>query len=173
MLFLATYLFFSFSATKMPSFVFPVALIAFLAVGHLFFHLLKLIHSGKIQKLAEVILLLVLIFIFWNFEEIQNTYKRKETNEYIKVQLRNALIFQEIEPIVPPDAVLFNVAGYYVDAMAFTGHTAYPCFPDSQVLDSLTKLNRKAVVFAGENEFPEFLARDTTVVLMPIVIKGY
>lgn len=110
----------------------------------------------------------------WNFETLQDTYKRHQTHEYCRIQTELAKTIHQINLLLPPGSVVFNVrTGSYIDIMAFTGHTAYPGLPDQQVLDSLRSLNRKAAVLKGEVDWPDYIKQDTNILKLPYQGHGY
>ncbi len=144
-------LFFSFAATKMPSFTFITAALFALAFAALINSLLNFIEKGfKNHRIAKVIIgfvifLLVIARFDIEFLQERHTLWRVE-NHYSRTQIHNKKIFQNLN--LPPNAVIFNVKGrHYVEAMFYTGLSAYNIIPDSSQVEKLTEKGRVVAIF--------------------------
>ena len=168
---LFVFLFFSFSATKMPSFTLVVALPVFMAAASLADALLeqwrRLSMPGLIKNAATGFALLALVF--WRID-VSHLQKKHgflgAPDECSQLLAKNTDIFKNLR--LPDNAVLFNLKGmHYVEAMFYTGLPAYNFLPDEKQYLDLKSKHRIIAIFNGPNDsIPPYLLNDPQLILL-------
>lgn len=132
------YVFFAFVKTKVPSHVFFIGLILFLALACLifeFFEKIKInIKSAKFNSLLEFIFLFLILFFNLNIEELQAQHTKWNINkQHIEMLTHNKKIFLDLKGHLPDNTVLFNVKGrHYIEAMYYSDYVAYNFIPSEE-----------------------------------------
>lgn len=171
------YLFFSFAATKMPSFTLmvamPVIIILSAGIDHLFSMLLQFVKRELWIQMFFVFIIIGLIF--WRFDVglLQERHSSKQhSNQYIENQIHNRKVFVSLN--LPKEYVLFNVKGrHYVEAMFYTGLPAYNTIPTKDQFQNLKEKGRKIALFLNKDiQLPDYLKSDKDLVLLPVELKG-
>lgn len=175
---LFVYLFFTIAASKMPSFTIIAAMTVFIAFGSLldfiFDYLGKYIKTHKIQTSIFIVSILVISLLRINIEGLQERHTTwKITNNVTRLLTHNKEVFKSLD--LPENTVLFNVKGrHYIDAMFYTGLTAYNFIPTSEQYQELKAKGRIIGIFNANNiDVPDYLLNDSSVILINKEIKGY
>ncbi len=174
----AVYIFFSFAATKMPSFPVVVAMIVFIVFASLLDYMISLIDrfitSVTIYNWVIAIGITTLLFIRFDIESLQATHTQwKADNHYTRMLTHNRLLYSTLN--LPSNSVLFNVKGrHYIEAMFYMGMPAYNFVPSYEQYHKIKKMGRTIVVFKqGSDDFPDYLINDSKVMFINREILGY
>lgn len=156
------YLFFSLVATKMPSFTIIVSSVILVALAYATYLLIE--QTKKLKKILFVLGLLALAIIRLDVETLQLKHTMwRESNYYTYALSYNKDVFVNLD--LPEEAVLFNVKDYYVDAMFYTGVTAYWFIPNKEQYETVKSKNKVIVILdAHKVELPDYLQNDPTVI---------
>ncbi|MHB8402507.1 MAG: ArnT family glycosyltransferase [Bacteroidia bacterium] len=175
---LFVYLFFSFAATKMPSFTIITILPIFLSLAFLIDFLINSFEKFKLSAhLNKTILLLGLVIFICLRIDIkplfkQHTFSTVDNEEYYKTALtHNKEVFQNLH--LPASTVIFNVAGrHYIEAMFYTGLPAYNFIPSQeQYIDMKQKKHPIALFKPQDGNIPDYIASDKEVILLNDTIR--
>ncbi|MEM6265383.1 MAG: hypothetical protein AAGI38_22970, partial [Bacteroidota bacterium] len=172
------YLFFSLAATKMSSFTLVASMIVFISFGALFNHITDYVDRSIKKKwttraITGLFILLLVAFRF-DIEYLQEKHtKWRKDNKYSRMLAHNKEIFESLQ--LPPHTVLFNVKGrHYVEAMFYTGLTAYHFIPTLEQYENLKEKDRGIAIFdPGKSKMPAYLKNDTTVIVIKERLRGY
>ena len=172
------YIFFSFAATKMPSFTIVVSIIIFISFATLFDEVLKYINQIiTIKWIRNLIFIVAVVFIVifrFDIEFLQEKHTTwKKNNIYTRYLIYNREIFKSLE--LPDKTALFNVKGrHYIEAMFYTGFPSYNFIPSIKQIEELKAKNWNIAVFkAKNNEIPSFLINDPSVIIINKELKGF
>jgi len=173
------YIFFSFAATKMPSFTLAVLLPIYLMLATFINYLFDLLDSRLNNvRLAAAIQFMFLITVFigqLNIEGLQanHTSWKPESAKHISMMTHNKEVFESLK--LSKNAVLFNVKGrHYVEAMFYLDVPAYNYLPTVEQVERLEKLNRTIVVLHDDTKnLPDYLTSRPGIIYAPHVIQGY
>lgn len=173
----AVYLFFSFAATKMPSFTTVVSMIILIAFAALFDQLIQYIDRFvKNSKHRNIIFTLMVIFIMV-FRLDLGVFKERHTisnsgSSYTRDLLHNKQVFKSLD--LPTNSVLFNVkCRFYIEAMFYTGLPAYNFIPTIEQYHDLKLKGRRIAIFKPANlTLPEYLVSDPSVIIINKEIVG-
>lgn len=172
------YLFFSLSATKMPSFTLiatlPILIIIASSLSWAQELIEKLIKSNSL-KLALFILLLSALFIF-RLDIAQLEWKhtdKQENNDVFLKMNHNKEIFENLD--LKENDVLFNIRGrHYVEAMFHTNNTAYNLIPSPEQVKELKLKGRNVVLLKNTGRtIPDYLKNNPEVRIIDNYILGY
>lgn len=167
---LFVYVFFSLVVTKMPSFtavlILPVTvMIAFLFEKAIAYVNLKL----KLQKTELLFSAIIVLMVIIRMNVITLVKNNAFTDndffkDYANSQKNNRYTFKHLN--LPENAVLFNLPGrHYIEAMFYTGKTAYDFIPTPEQIASLKEKNKVTAVFINQgNEIPDFILNDEAVI---------
>lgn len=164
-----TYLFYSFAATKMPSFTVVVAMPMFLFIATCFDGILNLINSRSMKATLTIILLVGLTAFRFDIGFLES----KHGNEHSKMMVENKAVFEGLS--LPENTVIFNVKGrHYVECMFYTGQTAYHFIPSKAQFEEVINKGRAVAIFhLNSNEpLPDYL-QNGSVILIDEKVKGY
>lgn len=168
------YLFFTYSTTKMPSFVFMMSVPVFLGFGACISWLEVRLKKSNWYSWLVLAVILPVVYFSRDPEEIQSVYKRFDISRPYNRALRynrNAYILARRE--IPKQSVLFNFPGWeYVNAMIYTGAPAYSQVPSPEEISELKLKGRRVVVFSGNDPLPQYLTQDSSVLILPWRIQG-
>jgi 4-amino-4-deoxy-L-arabinose transferase len=173
----AVYLFFSFAATRMPSFTTVVAMIIFLALAALVDFLIQHINQYvRNSVLRSIIFALMVIFIMVLRLDI-GVFRERHTisnsgSAYMLDLTHNKEVFKSLD--LPGNSVLFNVKShFYIEAMFYTGLPAYNFIPTlDQYRDLKSKGRRIAIFKPTDLPLPSYLLTDPTTIIIKKEIKG-
>jgi len=173
-----TYLFYSISATKMPSFPVITSMLVLLAFATLLDFLLNQVKRISLRPGPEtvvfVIAVIMMIALNFNIEGLQEKHTLwKKENRYTAMLSHNKSVFTSLE--LPENAVIFNVKGrHYIECMFYTGLPSYGFIPDQKQYSGLKEHQRVIAVFTPDNgNVPAFLLSDPEVIWIHEVIEGY
>jgi 4-amino-4-deoxy-L-arabinose transferase-like glycosyltransferase len=167
------YLFFSLAATKMTSFVMPVAPLCFLFIAFALFQLLELIRNFKsARKLAIALCLSFILFRNLNVDEIASSHWRNPESKwgrFFQNTADNVITNKKLSTIVPDDCVVVYCNQFEeIDCMFYSGVTAYSYLDESKFA-RLKLEGKKIAVF--NNNLPEFVIGDSNVYIIPADYK--
>ncbi|HEX7414911.1 MAG TPA: glycosyltransferase family 39 protein, partial [Bacteroidia bacterium] len=156
---LFVYLFFSFAATKMPSFTSVVILPMCLALAFLIdflinsFEKLKLpLHINRTFLLVTLVLLVffrVDITLLLKYHTFSMPLKVDDDN-YRPALSHNKKVFQSLH--LPANTVIFNVtARTYIDAMFYTGLPTYNFIPSEEQYRDMKQKKRLIAIFKPQD----------------------
>ena len=175
---LAVYLFFSFTATKMPSFTTVVFMVVIIAFATLLNAIIEFASSflNKESARSMIFSLLILLIVFFRFDTEFLTEKhglRKMENKYSRMLIENKNVFESLKPL--PNTVLFNVKGrHYIEAMFYLGIPAYNFIPSRLQVNELKSKGMKIAIFMpSQCELPDYLTSDPDVTIINKEIQGY
>ncbi len=171
------FLFFTFTATKMPSFTLVIALPVFISLAFLINYLLGLFNKLGIPRVLKKCLIAVflLALAIWRID-IPTLQKKHgffgKQDECSQLLAKNTRIFQKLQ--LPSNAILFNLKGRHnIEAMFFTGLPAYNFIPTEEQYLDLKNKNRLVAIFKGPNDsIPAFLLKDPQLILIHQEMKG-
>jgi 4-amino-4-deoxy-L-arabinose transferase len=173
----AVYLFFSFAATRMPSFTTVVSMIILIAFAALFNYLVEFINQFiKWSWLRNIIfagLVVLIVIIRFDMESLREKHTMANSgNSYTRDLIHNKEVFKSLN--LPGNAVLFNVKGrFYIEAMFYTGLPAYNFIPTiEQYHDIQSKGRCIAIIKTSNPSLPVYLASDPTVIIINKEIAG-
>ncbi len=173
-----TYLFFSIAATKMQSFTIIVAMIIFIAFATLIDEVLnyfyRFISKKGIRNTIFTVAVIAILSLRFNIELLQENHTTwKASNQHTPMMIHNKRVFQSLD--LPHGTVLFNVKGvHFIDAMFYTGLPAYNFIPTlEQYLDIKSKGRSIAIFQTYKTEIPDYLANDSTIIVIKEELKGY
>lgn len=171
------YLFFSVAVTKMGSFtvilLMPVS-IAFAALLKEIISLSQQWITPQFKAVAFGLAVLALILLRFDVEGLQEKHTLwKEENQYSRMLMHNRKVFKSLD--LPENTVLCNVKGrHYIEAMFYTGLPAYRIIPDARQHLDLREKNRVIALFRiQDQQIPDYLLNDSTVILLDEVLQGY
>jgi 4-amino-4-deoxy-L-arabinose transferase len=174
---LVVFLFFSFAATKMPSFTIVISMIIFIAFASLFDQILSYIEKLAVRTkvinfifLISICSIILLRFDIGNLQERHTTWKKDNT--WTRMLSHNKKVFETLK--LPANTVLFNVRGrHYIEAMFYTGFPAYSFIPSKEQYDDIKQKGRTIALFRlVNNELPEYLKNDTSLIIINEEIQG-
>jgi 4-amino-4-deoxy-L-arabinose transferase len=173
----AVYLFFSFAATRMPSFTTVVSMIILLALAALVDFLIQQInHYVTNRALRNIIFAVVVIFIVLFRLDI-GIFRQRHTisnsgTTYSQDLMHNREVFKSL--YLPANSVLFNVkCHFYIEAMFYTGLPAYNFIPTLDQYHDLKSKGRRIAIFTPPNlPLPPYLQNDPTTIIIKKEIKG-
>lgn len=175
---LAVYIFFSFVATKMPSFTIVIAMIIFISFASLIQYFINYINDFSKTKVSKNVVfaftILLIVIINFDVEHLQEKHTLwKDDNSYTRMLSHNKQVFKSLK--LSEKTVLFNVKGrHYIEAMFYTGLSAYNFVPSQEQYIDLKQKGRKIAVFKPQNkELPEYLRNDTSIIIIDKILKGY
>lgn len=175
---LITYIFFTFTRTKMPSFTILPLLIIMIAFGALFDRIMEyltgFLPGTWMRRVVVITMVLGFAILSLNISTISDKHSiPNEHNEYASMLLHNKQVFTSMD--VPEYAVIFNVKGrHYIECMFYTGRPAYNFIPSQVQVDQLQSRNRSVVVFKPlQDELPSYLLNDSTIIILNDTIQGY
>jgi hypothetical protein len=90
------------------------------------------------------------------------------------VKVYNSKIYRSIEIEDNPKSIIINCKAFdNIDIMFYTGVTAYPWFPDVNVIDSLSELGYQFYAFNSHSEYvlPEKVKVNPNVILINEALK--
>jgi 4-amino-4-deoxy-L-arabinose transferase-like glycosyltransferase len=175
---IVVYLFFSFTATKMPSFTIIVFMIIVIAFASLVNNLIEFINKNVRKELLKRInfsvLIILLVLLRFDIEYLQEKHTTwKNENTYTQMLTYNREIFKSLR--LPINTVLFNVKGrHYIEAMFYTGLPAYNIIPSVVQYKDLKSKGWRIAIFKSPNiELPIYLKDDSKVIIIDKELKGY
>ncbi len=173
-------LFFFLAATKMPSFTFILVLPVMIAVASFMDYLVqqtvKYIRKPLMSKVLIFVGLAIIGVVRLGVEELQEIHTTwKEDNTYTRMLTHNRDVFMELDKVLPENAVLFNVKGrHYVEAMFYTGNTAYTMVPAGADIAELKQKNRPIWIFKrNDRELPAYILNDPEIHKIDLQLQGY
>lgn len=156
------YVFFSLVATKMPSFTILVATVFILGLAKFTAVLLNRLGKAKLFLFPIAIVLFCIISLDVEALQFRHTLWKKH-NTYSSFLIKNKTYFSELN--LPKNAVLFNTNNYYVDAMFYTGLTAYWFLPTADQCEYLKEKNKTIVIlYSDQNNLPEHIYNDKEII---------
>lgn len=168
------YIFFSVAATKMISFVMPVAPLCFLVMAFGLNFILQLVaRKGAVAGALTFILLGLSFTENLNVEQIAGNHWRN-TNSYwgkfLQNTADNTVIYKDLNRLVANDCVIAYCNQFEeIDCIYFSGITAYS-YLDNKNFELLKKSGKKIAVF--RNNLPDFVLSDSSVYIIPVVYKS-
>jgi hypothetical protein len=174
---IAVYLFFSFTATKMPSFTIIVSMILFIAFATLLDIFIEYIttrvNTPLLKKISFVVPVILIVLLRFDIKILQEKHSvwNKE-NSYSRMLTYNKGVFKSLK--LPSNTVLFNVKGrHYIEAMFYTGLPAYNITPSVDQYEDLKARGWRIAIFKSSNhEIPGYLKDDSKVIIINKEIKG-
>lgn len=174
---LVVYIFFSIAKTKMPSYTLMVAMLIYIALGTIVNFLVLLIEKySRNNWINKLVLLIIIVFLVASRYDIE-LYQEKHTswkkeNLYTPALMHNKKLFTSLN--LPQNTVLFNVRGvHYVEAMYYTGFTAYKFIPTFDQYMDLKNKGINIAIFNTNLELPDYLQNDSSVIIIRKKIEGY
>jgi 4-amino-4-deoxy-L-arabinose transferase len=165
---LVVYLFFAISRTKMPTHVFFISSIIFIALASFIDEIGNYLSQSKVPPYLRnslvFVYMIIAIYSNLNVEGLQAGHTRWNINRvHIDDMTANKELFLRLKKELPANTVLMNVAGHhYIEAMFYTGFPAYYFIPDSmQVVELKSKVRVVAVI--QQDSLPSYLVQDTAV----------
>lgn len=175
---LAVYIFFTFAKTKLPAFPLAACSAIFLCLAAVVDQLLHVVRRRArwpaVACGADVALLIVLGYLNLNLVTVEKKHTNIDPdNRYRRALIHNRAIFRELADSQPPGTVLFNVRGrHYVEAMFYTGYTAYNFLPSEKQVVDLSSINRSVAVFAAD-VMPTHLGNHPNIRILPQKLEGF
>jgi 4-amino-4-deoxy-L-arabinose transferase-like glycosyltransferase len=173
---LAVYLFFSFAATKMPSFTIVVMLPIFLALAFLMDFLFSSVEKLNLSKGDNVFIISSLLLLLTYFRmDFCALYTVKSFSDVDDVYYRDALthnkkIFQNLS-LLPANTVVFNDP-HYVETMYYSGFPAYKFLPSLEQYNDMKQKKRVIAYFRPlNNSIPQYLREDKEVIVIKDTIR--
>jgi len=167
------YIFYSAAATKMDSFVMPVAPLCFLFAGVAIDNILTLVSNYKL--IAMPLLPIILTWLYLQNLSVDkiagNHWRNPETywGQFAQNTADNTTTYKRLNELVPPNSVIAYCNQFEeIDCMFYSGITAYS-YLDEKSFKILKTSERKIAVF--NNHLPEFVIRDTSVFIIPCDYK--
>jgi hypothetical protein len=158
------YLFFTVLPTKMPSFTIIVSMIILIALATLVNEVLQKIKFKKLRNVVFIISTLVIVLLRLDLEELQLQHTlSSDANYYSKTLIHNKKVFESLD--LPENAVLFNTKNYAIDAMFYTGRTAYSFVPSKKQCQILKQKKKViAIIDAASLDLPNYLEQDKSLI---------
>lgn len=171
------YIFYSISATKMPTYTIIVAPFIYLGLSSFFITGIDFIERKITQKYVQHILsLIILVFLcysFFNFSEIRNNHTmyniNKNDNRFNKITERKTIC--KIESFLPnKNYIIFNASIAQCGNIAFmfySDYTAYSFIPThEQCKDIFNKGYNIAVINYGK--LPDYIVENKKIIKIPV-----
>jgi 4-amino-4-deoxy-L-arabinose transferase-like glycosyltransferase len=175
---IVVYLFFSFVATKMPSFTVITAMPVMIAFGVLINNVLTFLEHQPIKKsifsFLFILLSFILILIKLNFYEIAKKHSPLFSENYYSIELlKNRNNFKTLN--LPPKAVLFNVnERHYIEAMFYTDATAYNFIPTEIQIEEVLRKGYQPIVYKNEKDsIPDYISKNKLITVSNSFINSY
>jgi 4-amino-4-deoxy-L-arabinose transferase len=173
---LIVFLFFSFTATKMPSFTTVVIMPVYIAAAFFMDFLFRNIMAWRLSKAAGqlMVFLILAIVAFCRIDAVALDKRHNlftHTDQRSITLTRNRNIFKQLK--LPPNAVVFNIPGrHYVESMFYTGLPSYSIIPDEKNYIELKKKKRIIAMFKKDHEtVPDYLKNDPELILIDISMQ--
>lgn len=171
------YLFFSVTATKMPSFTIIVSMVIFIAFATLFDILIefitKTVNKAFLKKICFVVPVIILVLLRFDIQTLQEKHSLwNKENSYSQMLTYNKGVFKSLK--LPSNTVLFNLKGrHYIEAMFYTGLPAYNITPSIKQYEDLKARGWRIAIFkSSDHEIPGYLKDDSKVIIINKEIKG-
>lgn len=178
-----TYLFFSLVVqTRMPSYMYMVSFIIWIAIGSLFYNAFERI--GLLKPLRQSTLgITTIIFLFATFFtfQINSVLKSKllliqvgNDPTYTSRKIHNTKIYQQLDQLVPPGYVVFNCNSQeHTEAMYYSSRTAYHWYPDEKQYAALKAKGIKIAAFEDHGQYilPGYMRNDPEVLIIHQQLK--
>lgn len=163
---LFVYLFFSIIATKMPSFTIILSIFILVALANFLDYLFAFISNKKLSAFIFIIAIYSTVIFRFDIDSLQKKYALwKDDNWYTWYLTKNKIYFESLK--LPKNAVLFNIRNNYVDAMFYTGKTAYWFIPSEEDYKILKKKNKRIVIMNSKDQIlPNYIKNDPLTILL-------
>jgi len=167
---LVLYGFFSFVATKMPGFVFPVSGLMFImmAIGFYFVVQLLSLLPGNWNSTRLYLTPFLLLFIgYLDLRPLQIIHSRNEDNIDRNRKINNTQVYQRLDPDIVKKFVIINCPNHeQLELMFHAGGNAYLCYPTAHVLDSLQTAGFKFAAFEFNPHYllPSYILNDPDII---------
>ena len=171
---LVFYTFFSVAATKMTSFVMPVAPLCFVFIGFSIYKILYTIKSHRLASFVLTVSLLSLSSIYnINTNEAVTTHWRNTDSEWGKFfqnTTDNTIIYKNLHKDLSEEYVVAYCNQFEeIDCMFYSGITAYSWL-DEKKFTELKSSGKKIAVF--KNNLPDFVIKDPSIAILPYEYKA-
>lgn len=173
---LITYLFFSFAATKMPSFTLVVSMVIFISLASFFDKALDLVSHFRVKKkvfnIIFAVSVLTTLLVRFDIELLQAKHTSwKKDNVWLEMLTHNKNVFKSLN--LPKTAVIFNVRGrHYVEAMFYTSLPAYNFIPSKEQYDDVKRKGRIVALFKTDKPLPDYLKTDASLIIINEQLQG-
>ena len=168
-----TYLFYSIAATKMSSFVMPVAPLSFLFMGVAIDYFFNVGQKIKLLAYALIPLLLLLLCLQnLSIDKIAANHWRNTATfwgKFAQNTADNSQLYRKLSTMLPSNAVIGYCNQFEeIDCMFYSGVTSY-AYLNEEDFKILKNSGRRIAVF--NNHLPEFISNDTSVFIIPADYK--
>lgn len=171
---IAFYVFFTAAATKMTSFVMPVAPLCFIFIGYSFNRLLHLFKEDGLYRPALTICLISIASIHnVNANEAVAAHWRNPESEwgrFFQNTADNTVVYKNLSKDLSKEYVIAYCNQFEeIDCMFYSGITAYSWL-DEKKIKELKSSGKKLAVF--KSNLPEFIVKDSSIVILPYDYKA-
>ncbi len=167
---LAVYVFFSVVATKMPSYVYVVCGIMYLAMGCLAHQVTRLLKNASPRCAGAVVIAAVVVLGLFHVELPKLLANHSEGGHiyhdanYRSRHIHNRQVYRRLATALSPQYVVMNVKSQeFVEAMFYSGLPCYDRLPTPQEHAMLARRGRPLAVF-DDGHLPDYLLEDGKVI---------
>jgi hypothetical protein len=165
------YLFFSISATKMPSYTIGTSAVLFLAMGTFLDWFLSLIEKHLRFAGKTICVLLIIGAGAFNFdiEKKQDRHTgRLKDNWYYPTLKNNKETFLKIQGTLPEKTIILNAGERNIEAIFYTGYVTYSFITNENDTRKLKEKGRTLAVFNYRNHpIPDYIINDPQIIKLP------
>ncbi|MEO6902253.1 MAG: glycosyltransferase family 39 protein [Bacteroidia bacterium] len=172
---LFVYLFFSITATKMPSFTSVIIILLFISLAFLIDFIIDNFQKLRLPPIIQNTILVTAFLLFIYFRiDLVSIIKDKSLvgigydEGYKEYLSHNKKVFQNL--LLPQNAVIFNVGErgrHYIEAMYYTGLPAYSFIPsEEQCIDMKNKKRLIAIFKPKDGVLPDYLEKNNDIIVL-------
>ena len=163
--------FFSYVATKMPAFVFPVSGLILIMMAYGITTVTRKSESmvTKNSNPSKWMPVVAIIAAFICLQPNEMIKHRAKSHEFRHLKLQHTKVYKELSDDIINDYVIINCPPHEnLELMFFRGGNAFMSFPEERVLDSLQNAGHRFAAFKNTptHELPDYILEDPEVLVI-------